>query len=75
MKFSEKWEKERQAGFKAYYKRHWIGILSICLGIFIASIISKKTINIAYLIISIVVVIPFPAMSWCMNEFRFKKKK
>ena len=42
------------------------------MGIFIASCIGKKEINVIYLLISIIVACAFPFFAWEINEIRMK---
>lgn len=44
----------------------------IMMGIFIASCIGKKEINVIYLLISIIVAGAFPFFAWEINEIRMK---
>lgn len=71
--FFDRWELERKNGLKKYYMRHIGGLIAIIVGIFIASCLTKKTLNIVYLLISMFVVLLFPFVAWWINELRLKK--
>ena len=62
----------RKNGFGKYYVKHFGGIAIIMMGIFIASCIGKKEINVIYLLISIIVACAFPFFAWEINEIRMK---
>lgn len=70
--FESKWIEERKNGFGKYYVKHFGGITIIMMGIFIASCIGKKEINVIYLLISIIVACAFPFFAWEINEIRMK---
>ena len=70
--FENKWIEERKNGFWNYYVKHFCGIAIIMMGIFIASCIGKKEINVIYLLISIIVACAFPFLAWAINEIRIK---
>lgn len=70
--FENKWIEERKNGFGKYYVKHLGGVVMIMLGIFIASCIVKKEINMIYLLVSMVVAGVFPFLAWEINEIRIK---
>lgn len=70
--FIKKWILERKGGFLKYYVKHFGGIAMIMMGIFIASCIGKKEINVIYLLISVIVAGAFPFFAWEINEIRMK---
>ncbi|WP_458459186.1 hypothetical protein [Pseudobutyrivibrio sp.] len=69
--FIHKWEEERENGFGEFYKKKFLGALCLFIGIFIASCIANKGLNIVYLCISLGVSLAFPAIGWGINEVRF----
>ena len=69
--FFDKWKAERKDGFLEFYKRHIGGVTMIMIGIFVATCLEDKKINIIYLMISMSVVLLFPAFAWGINELRW----
>lgn len=70
--FENKWIEERKNGFWKYYVKHLGGVVMIMLGIFVASCIVKKEINVIYLLVSMVAAGVFPFLAWEINEIRMK---
>ena len=70
--FWNKWKVERKYGFKKYYIRHMRSVFAIMIGIFAASCLMQKKLNIVYLFISMSVALIFPFMAWGINELRLR---
>lgn len=75
--FLGKWEKERKMGWKKYYIKHLGGMAFMMMGMFGGTILARKEIIVEYLLISLIVIMLFPLISWVSNESRFhiSKKK
>lgn len=73
--FLEKWEKEREMGWKKYYIKHLGGMAFMMMGMFGGTTLARKEIIVEYLLISFIVIMLFPLISWVSNESRFRISK
>lgn len=69
--FCKKWENERKSGFKAYYRKHFVGIFIIYIVMIAADFFANNEFSILFCLVALVISLMFPVVAWEINEIRY----